>query len=89
MEGVRFIPCPDNGQEECKYAPNCHLSDHHIYPRRTMDSPLKKKFGSLPVNRIVSCRMIHDFLDMMPEPRYPSETEMDRIIMREHNENAA
>lgn len=87
----RIIPCPENN-DDCKYRntpDGCIDSIHHLWPRRTADTPLKRRFGDLAINKIVACRNIHDLLDMMPEPRYPSETEMDRVIMREHNENAA
>lgn len=50
-----------------------------------MDTPLKRQFGNLAINRVISCRNIHDLLDRMPEPTYPAEVEMDRIIMRERD----
>lgn len=53
-----------------------------------MDTPLKKKFGNLALYRVIACRNIHDLLDQMPEPEYPSESEMDRIIMRERDSSA-
>jgi hypothetical protein len=80
--GERTIPCPNNN-DGCKYAPNCHLSEHHIYPRRTAENPLMRRFGNLAINKIVSCRMIHDLLDTFPPPKYPSEAEMQKTIERE------
>lgn len=85
MSHPREVGCPANRQEDCRYAPDCHLSEHHLFPRRTWDTPLKKKFGALPVNRMIVCRNIHDMLDQMPEPNYPNETEMDRLIMKERD----
>lgn len=71
----RVIPCPSNN-EACKYAPDCHLSEHHLYPKRTADTPLKRRFGNLAMNKVISCRNIHDLLDTFPEPQYPAAKEM-------------
>lgn len=75
MQRERLIPCPSDN-EECKYYPDCHLSEHHIYPRRTADTPLKKKFGNMAINKVVCCRNIHDLLDTFPPPSYPSTERM-------------
>ena len=74
------IPCPINN-EGCKYSPNCLTSEHHIFPRRTADTGLKKRFGNLAINKIVTCRNIHDLLDTFPPPEYPDKDEMRRIIL--------
>lgn len=87
QEPKRIIPCPENN-DDCKYKntpDGCMDSIHHIFPRRTADTPLKRRFGQLGMNKVISCRNIHDLLDRMPEPRYPNEAEMDRIIMRERD----
>ena len=71
----RRIPCPSNAKD-CKYAPSCHTSEHHVYPRRTADTKLERAFGNLGINKIISCRMIHDILDTFPPPAYPEEDVM-------------
>lgn len=78
VDKERFIPCPNNeeARSSCKYAPNCFHSEHHIYPRRTADTRLKRAFGNLSINKVVSCRMIHDILDTFPPPEYPSTDHM-------------
>lgn len=78
----RFIPCPSNA-EGCKYEDTpqgCHTSEHHIYPRRTADTPLKRRFGNLACNKVISCRAIHDVLDTFPPPEYPEPREMRDAI---------
>lgn len=88
MSEVRSLPCPSVGQEACKYfytPDGCHVSLHHEFPRRTMDTAMKRRFGNLAINQVLSCRNIHDLLDRMPDPQYPPEEEMDRIIMRERD----
>ena len=82
MPRSREIPCPSN-REGCKYAPNCHVSEHHIYPRRTAETRLQRDFGNLAINKIVACRNIHDLLDTLPPPEYPESDEMKRAIERE------
>lgn len=79
MERPRTIPCP-NHNEECKYYPNCHTSEHHVYPRRDVKTPLQKRFGNLAINKIVACRNIHDLLDTLPAPKYPEVEKMERAI---------
>lgn len=80
----RLIPCPDNSEisTTCKYWPECHVSEHHIYPRRTMDTPLKKRFGNLAIHKVIVCRMIHDLLDTFPPPAYPDEELMEKKVAR-------
>lgn len=75
----RYIPCPRNA-EACKYAPDCELSQHHLYPRRTADTSLKRRFGNLIVNKVLSCRNIHDILDTFPPPEYPEDEDMKTTI---------
>lgn len=79
--GERFIPCPSNeeARKGCKYAPDCHLSEHHLYPKRTGETKLKRAFGNLAVNKVTSCRMIHDVLDTFPPPEYPEPAKMKEI----------
>ena len=82
MERARLIPCPDN-DVDCKYRDTpegCHLSEHHIFPRRTANSATKRRFGNLAINKVVSCRMIHDILDTFPPPEYPEVGEMKAAI---------
>lgn len=88
MGELRLIPCPANGQEDCKYfytPDGCHISLHHEYPRRTADTAMKRRLGNLAIYKVLACRNIHDLLDRMPEPEYPSEAEMDKIINRERD----
>lgn len=80
--GKREIPCPSNN-EGCKYAPNCFLSEHHLYPQRNAENRLQRAFGNLAVNRVVSCRRIHDILDTFPAPDYPSEETMLNVYEQE------
>lgn len=87
MEKPRQIPCPQNA-ESCKYAPACHLSEHHIYTRRNADSRLKREFGNLAINKIIACRMIHDLLDTLPPPEFPEPSEMRRAIERGQDDGA-
>lgn len=84
MERPRLIPCPANS-EGCKYAntpDGCHLSEHHLYARRTADTSLKRRFGNLATNKVVTCRNIHDTLDTFPVPEYPSVDVMRRAVGR-------
>jgi hypothetical protein len=81
MEGMRVIPCPDNA-DGCKYAPNCHTSVHHIYPRRTVESRLERDYSEDPRNKIRACRFIHDLLDTFPEPEFPPPEQMRRFLGR-------
>lgn len=85
MERARFIPCPSNkeAREGCKYAPNCFVSEHHIYPKRTASSKLERAFGNLAINKIETCRNIHDTLDTFPPPEYPEPEAMKQAIERE------
>lgn len=82
MERPRTIPCPVN-TEDCKYRytpDGCHLSEHHVYPKRLADTRLKRDFGNLAINKIVVCRNIHDLLDTFPPPQYPAPEGMRRKI---------
>lgn len=79
VERMVEIPCPsDTGG--CKYAPNCHLSIHHEYPRRTVETRLQRKFSEDPRNKVRSCRLIHDLLDTLPPPPFPDEKTMYRFL---------
>lgn len=82
MERMREIPCDERHKEICKYAGTvgCHLSIHHIYPRRTVENSLQKRYSNDPRNKILACRAIHDALDLMPPPDYPSDERMKRFL---------
>lgn len=75
MKRAREIPCPSNN-EECKYAPNCHLSRHHIYKRRLGTTALARRFINDPRNVPNVCRDIHDKLDDWPPYVLPSKEVM-------------
>ena len=92
MEGMRKIPCPENN-EGCKYAPDCiSNSVHHVYPRRLVralekdpsvsedEARIAKRFINLPINKVVSCRMIHDYLDTVSHTELPSTERMERAL---------
>lgn len=88
MPGERYlreIPCPSNEEtrEACPYATRegCHLSEHHVFPKRTADTGLKRTFGNLAINKITSCRWIHDTLDQFPPPEYPPNEVMRRTVL--------
>lgn len=88
MRGERYIPCPANN-EGCKYAPRCFEDSHHVYPERTADTRLKRIFGNLSINKIVSCRRIHeDVLDNIPEPDYPPVREMKDAVYEQRRRPA-
>lgn len=79
----RYIPCPSNN-EGCRYKSTprgCFEDSHHLYPQRTADTGLKRKFGDLAINRVFGCRNIHDLLDTFPPPEYPDKDEMRRIVL--------
>lgn len=88
----RRIDCPSNN-EGCKYQPNCQADTvHHTYPRRLVKALegdpevseeqriLAKRFINLPMNKVVSCRMIHDFLDTVAYEELPSFERMEREV---------
>jgi len=80
----REIPCPSN-RGGCKYQPNCHLSEHHPFARRTADTEIKRAFGNLAVNKMIVCRHIHDILDTFPPMEYPPEDKMIQTIREERS----
>jgi hypothetical protein len=81
----REILCPPNN-EGCKYYPNCHLSQHHEMHRSYVKSMIAEHEGDEEYARlakrvmndprllVMSCRMIHDLLDMQPTKELPSTT---------------
>lgn len=91
------IPCDPRYKDICKYSPNCHQSDHHLYPRslgkqavsEAMEegnverAQLVRNFVKHPLNRVVTCRRIHDFLDSVNPKELPSEEFMKRMIEAE------
>jgi hypothetical protein len=72
---LQEIPCPSNN-ETCKYQPNCHLTKHHIYPKRLGQTALEKAFIADPRNHVRACRLIHDTLDQLPPYTLPDEEYM-------------
>lgn len=91
MERPRTIPCPED-RGECKYAPNCHLSLHHLVKRsyvkeKISERPedeyfatLAKRYSNHPTMQVMACRMIHDLLDMYPSQPLPPEEKMLQVI---------
>lgn len=90
MERPATIPCPANS-EGCKYAPDCTLSTHHQYPRRLVkelaasgadeeEVRVARRFINLPYNKVVACRMIHDYLDTVAHDSLPSHERMERAV---------
>ena len=87
-----YIPCPSNERESCKYFPNCSdQSRHHILPRRLVKIAEEAGAGKdyltrlqrlvrHPTNKIITCRMIHDFLDQHTSDELPSEEYIDRRL---------
>lgn len=92
---VRYeLPCPDNGRDECKYAPECPIPTvHHLVPRRVGKAAVSealangepeyahliKRFINSWYNKAKVGRCLHDFLDTMPE-ELPNRQMMERIV---------
>jgi len=57
-------PSPD-----CKYHPNCHLSNHHLYwPKDAYQSQIERRFRNLPDHQIPVCRNLHDVIHEVEQP---------------------
>jgi hypothetical protein len=91
----QYIPCPVNN-DGCKHrgsSEGCQDdTEHHKYPRRLVKalaadpecSPeevtLAKRFINLPFNKVVCCRFIHDYLDMVAYTELPPAEEMQERV---------
>lgn len=87
------IPCPTNN-DTCKYQPECHTSKHHLYPQiigkvaaadalADQDPEYAhtiKRFVNHPLNLVVSCRMIHDYLDSVTPDILPDREYMETFL---------
>lgn len=80
------IPCVPN--PECKYwdsPTGCYEDTHHIYKQHDADTPTKKRFCGLYINKLRLCREVHEQLEAtVGWPEYPSVEEMQVDIKRFH-----
>ena len=94
MHRLAEIPCDARLVDICKYAPNCHLSDHHRYPKilgkeavgaalaegNVGRALLVRKFIKHNSNVMRVCRRVHDYLDSAAPTELPDELTMQRVI---------